>query len=162
MGLLSQHGQSDLLSGATDFVLTRGCQASSSSSFRRYSPNKLVYGNAGGRLPRWRLGFPLKYAALNFWEMQEFQLWRSPWGFLCSFWLSCVYLGLGHTSPMQLEGYVMDADCYLLNVKISDHVTLHGESQNRIKFCRLPRAFLRHIFPVMSGVQKTPQTLNNY
>lgn len=25
---------------------------------------------------------------------------------------------------MQLEGYVMDADCYLLNVKISDHVTL--------------------------------------
>lgn len=128
MGLLSQHGQSDLLSGVTDFVPTRGCQASSSFSFRRYSPNKLVYGNSGGRLPCWRLNLPLKYAALSFWEMQEFQLWRSPWGFLCSLWLSCVYLGLGHTSPVQLEGYVMDADCYLLNVKISDHVTLHKGS----------------------------------
>lgn len=64
---------------------------------------------------------------------------------------------------MQLEGYVMDADCYLLNVKISDHGSLCGGSQNSIKFCRLPRALQGgYLFSVMSAAQKTPKTLNNY
>lgn len=130
--------------------------------FSGYSPNKLVNGSARKRLPCLRLNFPLNYAGLNFWVMQEFQLWRSPQGFLCSFWLSCMYPGLGHTSPMQLEGYVTDADCYLLNVKISDHVTLRGGIQNSIKFCRLPRALRRgYLFNDVSSAKKpwNPQQL---